>query len=123
MGTLAVNVINRPKDEIIDCGSLGMRLNMRSYDLPYLEEDVVVGFPLEGSKKLPVYQPFEGEAERIQATRSQSAGATLQSTGSKISGILSTDPPGGAAIEPETRPTGVVAKETQVKSDTTEKEV
>ena len=37
MGQLVVNIVNRPEDEVIDCGAaFGMRLNMHSYDIPGL---------------------------------------------------------------------------------------
>lgn len=63
MALLVVNCTNRPKDEIIDCGTFGMRLNMHSYEEPTLDENLVLGLPLDKGKKLPLYgeQPKAGQ--------------------------------------------------------------
>jgi hypothetical protein len=55
MGKVIVNCINRPKDEMIDCGVYGSLLNMHEHNLPGSDDTVVLGFPLEKGKKLPVF--------------------------------------------------------------------
>jgi hypothetical protein len=69
MGQLVVNLPNRPEDEMIDCGVYGPRLNMHSYDIPGLEEDVVLGYPLAKGKKLPAY----GESKATEAKKATEA--------------------------------------------------
>jgi len=111
MATLSVNVLNRPHDEIIDCGPYGLRLNMKSYEIPG-DKDVVLGFPLENGKKLPVFQHSDDMDAKYAETRAQAAGATTVSTG-EFSGIRSTDLPGGVTVEApseEPKTAGVVAK-------------
>lgn len=101
MGVLIVNCPNRPKDEMIDCGVYGIFMNMHSHNVDVIDDEVLIGFPLEKGRKLPTYSSTEGDAEKIEALRAQAVGAVL---GTKTSGILSTDPPGGALIEPEPAP-------------------
>lgn len=65
MGKLVVNCLNRPKDEMIEVDGHGLFKNMHSHDVPSVEGTVVVGFPLEEGKSLPL-------------AKSKASGATVE---------------------------------------------
>lgn len=97
MGILIVHCPNRPEDEMIDCGAYGIYMNMHSHNVDALSDDVLIGVSLDKGKKLPLYSGNEKEdAEKIAAVKAQIVGAVVST---KKSGILSTDPPGGAVVE------------------------
>lgn len=99
MGTLIVHCPNRPGDEMIDCGPYGIYMNMHSHNVDAIEDDVLIGLPLDKGQKLPLYSGNDEEdAEKVAALKAQIVGAVVST---KKSGILSTDPPGGAIIEVE----------------------
>jgi hypothetical protein len=54
MGKLVVNCLNRPKDDMIEVSNYGLYKNMHTHDVPAVEGTLVVGFPLEEGKTLPV---------------------------------------------------------------------
>jgi hypothetical protein len=61
MGKLVVNCLNRPKDDMIEVANYGAYKNMQTHDVPAIGGTLVVGYPLEEGKSLPVAKPTKAE--------------------------------------------------------------